>query len=444
MGRYDYDDMPTRNTKRGRKGNKTTFLFTVFFILVALIIIVVYLILNPEKKINIKTNSTSSVESSSDKNTDNPLLDNSISKNTSNPLIDYKDSDDNSENSNILLSQSEEEKVDDNSSETSAKPIEKTEANNLAQVEEEPAVEEPVVEEPIVDESVVEQPVAEEPIVEEPVVEEPIVEEPVVDEPVVDEPVVDEPVVEEPVAEEPVAEEPVAEEPVVEEPVAEEPVVEEPVAEEPEAEEPVAEEPVVEEPVVEEPVVEEPVVEEPVVEEPVVEEPVVEEPVAEEPVSGLVKVYDGESLTSDKTMSDSIKVDSSVVNNDQSNQYGFTTLPLLDEEKSVVVENANPLLIMDPDEVISSSKSYFEGENLVVTGKNGSAVRALCDGSIIKIGKNNGYKFVKLEDREGNIYTYSGFERIVCKSGTRVKKGAVLGSIGSAASKITIEYEAKP
>ena len=369
MGRYDYDDMPTRNTKRGRKGNKTTFLFTVFFILVALIIIVVYLILNPEKKINIKTNSTSSVESSSDKNTDNPLLDNSISKNTSNPLIDYKDSDDNSENSNILLSQSEEEKVDDNSSETSAKPIEKTEANNLAQVEEEPAVEEPVVEEPIVDESVVEQPVAEEPIVEEPVVEEPIVEEPVV---------------------------------------------------------------------------EEPVVEEPVVEEPVVEEPVVEEPVAEEPVSGLVKVYDGESLTSDKTMSDSIKVDSSVVNNDQSNQYGFTTLPLLDEEKSVVVENANPLLIMDPDEVISSSNSYFEGENLVVTGKNGSAVRALCDGSIIKIGKNNGYKFVKLEDREGNIYTYSGFERIVCKSGTRVKKGAVLGSIGSAASKITIEYEAKP
>ena len=47
MGRYDYDDMPERNSSRGHKGNRRTALATAFFILVALIVLVIYLIANP-------------------------------------------------------------------------------------------------------------------------------------------------------------------------------------------------------------------------------------------------------------------------------------------------------------------------------------------------------------------------------------------------------------
>lgn len=58
MSRADYDDMVSSNNKRGQKSTRATVLGVAFFIIVALIVIVLYLILNPGEKIEIREKSS--------------------------------------------------------------------------------------------------------------------------------------------------------------------------------------------------------------------------------------------------------------------------------------------------------------------------------------------------------------------------------------------------
>lgn len=53
MGRMDYDDMDSRNNRRGHKATRLTVLVSLFFILTIAIIIIVYVILHPGNEIKI-------------------------------------------------------------------------------------------------------------------------------------------------------------------------------------------------------------------------------------------------------------------------------------------------------------------------------------------------------------------------------------------------------
>lgn len=101
----------------------------------------------------------------------------------------------------------------------------------------------------------------------------------------------------------------------------------------------------------------------------------------------------------------------------------------------------NPLLSLSGEDVVASSNSYFDNGSLVVTGNNGSAVHSVAAGTVSLSGKENGMKYIVIEDSEGNSIRYSGFERVTVRLKDRVRKGEILGSIGSSSfSRIILTY----
>ena len=101
----------------------------------------------------------------------------------------------------------------------------------------------------------------------------------------------------------------------------------------------------------------------------------------------------------------------------------------------------NPLLSLSGEDVVASSDSYFDNGSLVVTGNNGSAVHSVAAGTVSLSGKENGMKYIVIEDSEGNSIRYSGFERVTVRLKDRVRKGEILGSIGSSSfSRVILTY----
>lgn len=101
----------------------------------------------------------------------------------------------------------------------------------------------------------------------------------------------------------------------------------------------------------------------------------------------------------------------------------------------------NPLLSLSGEDVVASSNSYFDNGSLVVTGNNGSAVHSVAAGTVSLSGKENGMKYIVIEDSEGNSIRYSGFERVTVRLKDRVRKGEILGSIGSSSfSRVILTY----
>ena len=101
----------------------------------------------------------------------------------------------------------------------------------------------------------------------------------------------------------------------------------------------------------------------------------------------------------------------------------------------------NPLLSLSGEDGVASSNSFFDNGSLVVTGNNGSAVHSVAAGTVSLSGKENGMKYIVIEDSEGNSIRYSGFERVTVRLKDRVRKGEILGSIGSSSfSRVILTY----
>ncbi len=112
-----------------------------------------------------------------------------------------------------------------------------------------------------------------------------------------------------------------------------------------------------------------------------------------------------------------------------------------EEENVTPAEEEDFLLSVDSSLVVSGGTGVIENGKLVITGESGSAVRALLDGTVTAAGKENGLKYIMIECADGSIIKYSGFERVVVTASSRIRSGAVLGSIGlSSSSKITLSY----
>lgn len=398
MGRYDYDDMPTKNTRRGRKGNRATALMTFFFILVALIIIVIYLIANPSEKVDIVDSGNVLTQTKKNEEEKKSLVDltqkRDEEKESDNSLIatlplvndEYPVYDDGS--SSDLSDTMTEEPIENESSSTITLPIvdglDNSSASSIQQSEE-------TIEKIDEAESTQDNTVAQsnEPLLDSTTPEEPNV---AVILPLLNEelPVVVEPVVEEEV-----------------EPLnADYSFISVPLENNEEENAIINDE----------------------VSLPKEETSVVEE---EDIVDQITPIVDSNLPLDDN---------SNIINDD----YSFTTLPLLTEERSVVVEKENkaqsPLESIDSSLIVPSSSSVFDGEKVFIKSSSGSPVKSIIDGTVTKLGRENGQKYVVVTDSDGNSYIYSGFERVIVKKNSRIKEGSILGSTGSSSNTITVGF----
>ncbi len=446
MGRYDYDDMPAKNNSRGTKGNRRTALATVFFILVALIVLVIYLIVNPQESVEVraenrKTTAAPAATTAEEAETaDKPRLI---------PLAPQEE---------IILEVTEKTEIAGNA-ETPAPqetreentPVEETALSleaetNLHNAEESVFEEEAVFHDsPVEETSVVEEEIIQSPITEEATEtkdEAPVVEEEIIVEEVTSEedtkteernPVVEEEIVVEEITPE---EETIStEEKSVEDdaPVIEEEIIIEEIIPTSTEEETVTEDEV--------PVIEEIIPgEETMTEE---ETPVVEEEIIVEEIPAVEETTSSEEVRETEY---EIPVVEEVSQNEEplSAETAEETEKAPEEAPAFVTEDSILRAVDSASVVSGGGEAHFEDGVLVIKGKNGSAVKAVSAGTVTKTGRDNGLKYVVVTDDDGVAIRYTGFERVLVKLESRVKSSAVLGSIGSSTSstiKLSVEND---
>lgn len=90
-------------------------------------------------------------------------------------------------------------------------------------------------------------------------------------------------------------------------------------------------------------------------------------------------------------------------------------------------------------EIISGSDIRVEEDRVVLLSTPGKAVISPVSGIVVQSGRVDGLKTISIETDEGEIWRFSGFERVDVRMNQKIKKGSALGSIGqSTGSSISI------
>ena len=469
VSRSDYDDMPSGGGRRGGKGNKGLTLGVLICILVILIIIVVRLIVTPEEKLEVLP--PNAIEKESPKNevdVDASKMDDRavVSDDSSLSIVTQLDSVVSEEmeesiTEEVLETPVVEESVEISNSDTFSYTEDTSDVEGTLPTEMEEVVSEEIVspiEEPISIE--MEEVISEE----EPTMEEalPTKEEEVIPDdgstPIEDslsiemeETIPDEVIhsIEEsfPMVDETSSEEmAVVEEVSVEEPMVEAPITQEKIDETPSS---IVDEPY--DPFVKEEVesirrglgdllskinfqliLEEEVTPSEDVEVVLPEEEVVEPLVAakeEEEIGPEVEeimpdsTY--ESFDAEKQILDS-------VDEAQEEPTALETEEIREVSKTAVIEEKS-------GEIIPGSDIRVEEDRVVLLSTPGKAVISPVSGIVVQSGRVDGLKTISIETDEGEIWRFSGFERVDVRMNQKIKKGSALGSIGqSTGSSISI------
>ena len=90
-------------------------------------------------------------------------------------------------------------------------------------------------------------------------------------------------------------------------------------------------------------------------------------------------------------------------------------------------------------EIIPGSDIRVEEDRVVLLSTPGKAVKSPISGIVVQSGRVDGLKTISIETDEGEIWRFSGFERVDVRMNQKIKKGSALGSIGqSTGSSISI------
>ena len=478
VSRSDYDDMPSGGGRRGGKGNKGLTLGVLICILVILIIIVVRLIVTPEEKLEVLP--PNAIEKESPKNevdVDASKMDDRavVSADSSLSIVTQLDS---------VVSEEMEESITEEVLETPVveESVEISNSDTFSYTEDTSDVEGPlptemeeVVSEEIV--SPIEEPISiemeeviseEEPIMEEALstkeeevipddgstpIEDPLsieMEETIPDEVIhsIEEsfPMVDEtPSEEMAVVEEVSVEEPMVEAPITQEKIDETPssIVDEPydpfVKEEVESIrrglgdllskinfQLILEEEVTPSEDVEVVLPEEEEIDAPMESSEKVSEPLLEtmEEIGPE-VAEIMPDSTYESFDAEKQILDS-------VDEAQEEPTALETEEIREVSKTAVIEEKS-------GEIIPGSDIRVEEDRVVLLSTPGKAVISPVSGIVVQSGRVDGLKTISIETDEGEIWRFSGFERVDVRMNQKIKKGSALGSIGqSTGSSISI------
>ena len=108
------------------------------------------------------------------------------------------------------------------------------------------------------------------------------------------------------------------------------------------------------------------------------------------------------------------------------------TEEIIDVSKTAVIEEKS-------GEIIPGSDIRVEEDRVVLLSTPGKAVISPVSGIVVQSGRVDGLKTISIETDEGEIWRFSGFERVDVRMNQKIKKGSALGSIGqSTGSSISI------
>ena len=90
-------------------------------------------------------------------------------------------------------------------------------------------------------------------------------------------------------------------------------------------------------------------------------------------------------------------------------------------------------------EIIPGSFVVVDGESVTLLSTPGNAVKSPIPGVVVEAKRIEGKKSITIETEEGEVWRFSGFERVNVKLNQNIKEGDILGSIGtSTGSKLNI------
>ena len=120
------------------------------------------------------------------------------------------------------------------------------------------------------------------------------------------------------------------------------------------------------------------------------------------------------------------------VDNAQEEPTAFETEEIREVSKTAVIEEKS-------GEIIPGSDIRVEEDRVVLLSTPGKAVISPVSGIVVQSGRVDGLKTISIETDEGEIWRFSGFERVDVRMNQKIKKGSALGSIGqSTGSSISI------
>ena len=132
-----------------------------------------------------------------------------------------------------------------------------------------------------------------------------------------------------------------------------------------------------------------------------------------------------ESFDAEKQILDS-------VDEAQEEPTALETEEIIDVSKTAVIEEKS-------GEIIPGSDIRVEEDRVVLLSTPGKAVISPVSGIVVQSGRVDGLKTISIETDEGEIWRFSGFERVDVRMNQKIKKGSALGSIGqSTGSSISI------
>ena len=132
-----------------------------------------------------------------------------------------------------------------------------------------------------------------------------------------------------------------------------------------------------------------------------------------------------ESFDAEKQILDS-------VDEAQEEPTALETEEIREVSKTAVIEEKS-------GEIIPGSDIRVEEDRVVLLSTPGKAVKSPVSGIVVQSGRVDGLKTISIETDEGEIWRFSGFERVDVRMNQKIKKGSALGSIGqSTGSSISI------
>ena len=120
------------------------------------------------------------------------------------------------------------------------------------------------------------------------------------------------------------------------------------------------------------------------------------------------------------------------VDDAQEEPTALETEEIREVSKTAVIEEKS-------GEIIPGSDIRVEEDRVVLLSTPGKAVISPVSGIVVQSGRVDGLKTISIETDEGEIWRFSGFERVDVRMNQKIKKGSALGSIGqSTGSTISI------
>lgn len=107
----------------------------------------------------------------------------------------------------------------------------------------------------------------------------------------------------------------------------------------------------------------------------------------------------------------------------QEEPTAFETEEIREMSKTAVIEEKS-------GEIIPGSDIRVEEDRVVLLSTPGKAVISPVSGIVVQSGRVDGLKTISIETDEGEIWRFSGFERVDVRMNQKIKKGSALGSIG--------------